>query len=228
MRGTGTMKRRSGALGEHALPRKGFGASQRHGAVEDARRQSAVATRVVDPQEFRCGQRTLHKHRRATTSGLADFGPGVDEFDDFVGIGVVLAKVGDGVEEERADDDVGAVIGVGLFFLVGGVGELLSAVEDADGAAGLDVFAEPIGVMGVIPAGNAVTAGFAGGLGVLGGAGPNEAMAVAGFEVEIRDIAVGDLFVEPVADGLELPAVVEFLVDLLADVGGETGDAAAA
>ncbi len=164
----------------------------------------------------------------ATNGRLADFGPGVDEFDDFVGVGVVLAEVGNGVEEEGADDGVGAADGAGLDVFPGGAGELLGAFEDADGAAGLDVFAEPIGVMGVVPAGDAVAAGFAGGFGVLGGAGPDEAIAVAGFEVEVGDIAVGDLFVEPVADGLELPAIVEFLVDLLADVGGETGDAAAA
>jgi hypothetical protein len=120
------------------------------------------------------------------------------------------------------------VDGAGLDFFLGGTAELLGAFEDADGAAGLDVFAEPIGVMGVVPAGDAVAAGFAGGFGVLGGAGPDESIAVAGFEVEVGDIAVGDLIVEPVADGLELPAVVEFLVDLLADVGGETSDAAAA
>jgi hypothetical protein len=37
------------------------------------------------------------------SSGLADFGPGVDEFDDFVGVLVVVAEVGDGVEEAAGE-----------------------------------------------------------------------------------------------------------------------------
>jgi hypothetical protein len=45
---------------------------------------------------------------------VEDPGPGVDEFDDPVGVFVVVAEIGDGVEERGVDEDVGVLHGAGL------------------------------------------------------------------------------------------------------------------
>jgi hypothetical protein len=137
-------------------------------------------------------------------------------------------EVFEGVDDEAADDDVATGDeGAGPVFVVGVGGEVLDAVEDGVGLFAAFELLEPIEVVGAVPLGDAIAAGFLGGFVVLGGAGPDEGVGVAGFEAEVGDVAVGDLGEEPLADDGVWPAVVEFAVEFFADVGGEGGEVAA-
>ena len=133
----------------------------------------------------------------------------------------------EGVEEDGADDEVGAgsvEAGAGW---VAGVVDALEVVEDGGGFFAILELLEPVEMVGAVPLGDAVAAGFAGGFVVLGGAGPDEGIGVAGFEVEVGDVAVGFLGEEPLGEGDEARAFVEFAVEFFADVGGEGGEVAA-
>lgn len=154
-------------------------------------------------------------------------GPGLGEADEEVG--VVGGEVGlfEGVEEDGADDEVGTGgVEAGAGGVTGG-GEVLEAVEDGGGFFAFVELVEPVLVVDAGPLADAVAAGFFGGFLVFGGAGPDEGVGVAGFEVEVRDVAVGDLGEEPLANGDVCPAVVKFAVKLFADVGREGGEVAA-
>ena len=93
-------------------------------------------------------------------------------------------EVFEGVDDEGADDDVAAGDeGAGPVFVVGGGGEALDAVEEGGGLFAELELLEPVEVVGAVPLGDAVAAGFLGGFVVFGGAGPDEGVGVAGFEV---------------------------------------------
>ena len=137
-------------------------------------------------------------------------------------------EIFEGVDDEAADDDVATGDeGAGPVLVVGVGGEALDAVEDGVGLFAVFELLEPVEVVGAVPLGDAVAAGFPGGFVVLGCAGPDEGVGVAGFEAEVGDVAVGDLGEEPLANDGVWPAVVEFAVELFADVGRDGGEVAA-
>ena len=89
----------------------------------------------------------------------------------------------EGVEEDGADDEVGTggvEAGAGW---VAGVVEALEVVEDGGGFFAVVELVEPGLVVDAVPLADAVAAGFLGGFLVFGGAGPDEGVGVAGFEV---------------------------------------------
>jgi len=89
----------------------------------------------------------------------------------------------EGVEEDGADDEVGAGgVDTGAVGVGGGV-DLLEAVEDSGGFFAFVELVEPGLVVDAVPLADAVAAGFLGGFLVFGGAGPDEGIGVAGFEV---------------------------------------------
>jgi len=130
----------------------------------------------------------------------------------------------------ESDEALGAGVGLGrgVGFADGG-GEFVggSDEEEAAFAVALGLFLAPLLEVGVIPAreGDAEAADEFFLVGI--GAGPSEGIGVAGFQFEGRDIAVGFLCEEPVADLFVLPTVVELAVELVADGLGEEGETAA-
>jgi hypothetical protein len=158
--------------------------------------------------------------------GLAEAGPGVGEAGELVGGVVAFADAADRVKEQSADEKVAAEMGGGAVGGGGGDGELIDVFQEAEGLVAVGVFLAPLLEVGVVPAGEgdaevADEARFVG-----DGAGPDEGIGVAGFEVEGGDIAVGCLGEEPVADLFVLPAVVEFAIEFVAEGLGEQGEAA--
>lgn len=159
--------------------------------------------------------------------GLAKAGPGVGEAGELVGGVAGFADVADGIEENGADEVVAAEMGGGAVGGGGGGGELIDVFEETEGFVAVGALVAPLLEVGVVPAGEgdaevADEARFVG-----DGAGPDEGIGVAGFEVERGDIAVGFQFKEPVADLFVLPAVVEFAVEFVAEGLGEEGETAA-
>ena len=160
--------------------------------------------------------------------GLVDAGPGVGEAGEVVGVGLIgLGGFADGVDEEGADEVLGAGSGGGR--RLGGAdggGEVVGGLDYAKIAftVALGLFLAPLLEVGVIPArdGDAEVADeffFIG-----SGTYPAEGIGVAGFEVERGDVAVGFLGEEPGADLFVLPAVVEPEVEFFAEELGKEGE----
>jgi len=134
-------------------------------------------------------------------TALAEPGPGGGEVDDFGGVFGVFVGVFEGLEEKCANEVVTGALGRIIVFFIYVHGELLDAVDEAHGLAGFDGFPEPVLMVCAIPARDVMAEGVARGSLVLRFARADEGIWVAFFEIEVGDIAVGDLVVEPIADG---------------------------
>ena len=149
--------------------------------------------------------------------GLAEASPGVGEAGELERGTVVFANVADGVEQHGAEEEVAAEMGGGAVRGGGGGGEPVHAFDEAEGFIAFGLFLAPAGEVGVVPTGEG-DAEVADEFFLVGrGAGPDEGIGFAGFEIQRGNIAVGFLGEEPGADLFVLPTVVELAVDLVAE-----------
>ena len=112
-----------------------------------------------------CSDSLLAWWRRAQASG---------ETGDVGGIIFIFADFGDGLEEERADEAIGAVARIGLVGASDGGAELFGVFDEAEELFAFGLVVEPAGVGGGVPAGEGAFAEALRGDGLIGVAAPEE------------------------------------------------------
>ena len=101
-------------------------------------------------------------------AGVVETGPGVGETGDVGGIIFIFADFGDGLEEERADEAIGAVARIGLVGASDGGAELFGVFDEAEELFAFGLVVEPAGVGGGVPAGEGAFAEALRGDGLIG------------------------------------------------------------